>query len=127
MENPKKSTSKPYDAIREKVPKSLSDSVYCSVFWYVLQDLCARIQEKDAAWLSNAGDLSAVRLEPQVCIELLLQVLPSSKDVLLNRVEYSSLIDVLVWNVLECSLACACFCQSDEGGEGFCGDDVDFL
>lgn len=85
-----------YDSVREKVPKSLSDNVYCSVFWYILQDLCARLLEQDAAWLSNAGDLAAVRLEPTLCIEILLQVIPSCETILMNRVEYSSLLQYLV-------------------------------
>lgn len=95
-ENPKKSSSKVYDSVREKVPKSLSDNVYCSVFWYILQDLCARLLGQDAAWLSNAGDLAAVRLEPTLCIEILLQVIPSCETILMNRVEYSSLLQYLV-------------------------------
>lgn len=96
IDNPKTTSSKNYDSVREKAPKSLNDQVYCAVFWYVLQDLCARLQNMDAAWLSNAGDLSSVRLSPLFCMECLLQILPTSKDIFINRIEYSSLLDYLV-------------------------------
>ena len=95
--NPKTTSSKNYDSVREKVPKSLNDQVYCAVFWYVLQDLCARLLNMDAAWLGNAGDLSTVRLSPLFCIECLNQILPSSKDIFMNRIEYSSLLEYLVF------------------------------
>lgn len=95
-ENPKKTSSKVYDSVREKVPKSLSENVYCTVFWYVLQDLCARLLGQEAAWLSNAGDLAAVRFKPIQCLELLLQLIPSCETILMNRVEYSSLFEFLV-------------------------------
>ena len=95
-EHPKNSSSKVYDSIREKAPKTIGDNVYCAVYWYVLQDLCARIQDQDAAWLSNAGNLASVRMEPLLCVELLDQALSNSECILQNRIEYSSLIQYLV-------------------------------
>ena len=79
------------------------------MFWYVLQDLCARLLNMDAAWLSNAGDLSTVRLSPLFCIECLNQILPSSKDIFMNRIEYSSLLEYLVFYFSTCFLIYSLF------------------
>ena len=52
-ENPKTTSSKVYDSLREKAPKAIAENCYCAIFWYVLQDLCARVGNQNAAWLSN--------------------------------------------------------------------------
>ena len=57
-ENPKPTSSKVYDSLREKAPKAIADNTYCAVFWYVLQDLCARVGNQNAAWLSRLSTLS---------------------------------------------------------------------
>ena len=91
-ENVKKSTSKVY----EKAPKTLSDNSYAVAYWSLLQDLIARLTEQNAAWISNGGDFQAVALSPFMCAELLLKCLESDANVLLNRIEFSSLFNYLV-------------------------------
>ena len=95
-ENPKPTSSKVYDSLREKVPKAIADNTYCAVFWYVLQDLCARVGNQNAAWLSNGGDFAAANLPLAVTLDLLEQVLPACGDVVLNRVEFASLLQYIV-------------------------------
>ena len=95
-EHPKVSSSKVADSIRSQPPKSLSGNVYCSVLWSVLQDLCARLSDEEAVWLSNGGDLAAVRLTPHLCLEMLAALLPACDDVLQNRIEFSSLLQYIV-------------------------------
>ena len=95
-ENPKPTSSKVYDSLREKVPKAIADNTYCAVFWYVLQDLCARVGNQNAAWLSNGGDFAAANLPLAVTLDLLEQVLPACGDVVLSRVEFASLLQYIV-------------------------------
>ena len=68
-ENPKPTSSKVYDSLREKAPKAIADNTYCAVFWYVLQDLCARVGNQNAAWLSNGGDFAAANLPLAVTLD----------------------------------------------------------
>lgn len=95
-ENPKTTSSKVYDSLREKAPKAIADNTYCSVFWYVLQDLCARVGSQNAAWLSNGGDFAVVNLPLATTLDLLEQILPACADVVLNRIEFSSLLQFIV-------------------------------
>ena len=94
--NVKTTTSRVNDSIREKAPKSLSDSVYACVYWSLLQDLIGRITEQHAAWTSNGGDFDAVALPPVLCAELLTAALQRDDSVLLQRVEFASLFQYLV-------------------------------
>ena len=94
--NPKTTSSKVYDSLREKAPKAIAENTYCAVFWYVLQDLCARVGNQNAAWLSNGGDFALVNLPYAVTLDLLEQLLPSCDEIFANRIEYSSLIQFIV-------------------------------
>ena len=95
-ENPKTTSSKVCDSLREKAPKAIAENCYCAIFWYVLQDLCARVGNQNAAWLSNGGDFALVNLPYAVTLDLLEQLLPSCDEIFANRIEYSSLIQFIV-------------------------------
>lgn len=95
-ENVKTSTSKVYDAFREKAPKTLSDNSYAVAYWSLLQDLIARLTEQNAAWLSNGGDFESVALSPLMSARLILKCLENDPTVFMNRIEFISLFNYLV-------------------------------
>mgnify|MGYP004508668407 FL=1 len=95
-DNVKQTSSKVYDALREKAPKSLSENAYASVYWSFLQDLIARLSGQDATWLSNGEDAETVALPAVTCAQLLGVALDDADVVLTNRIEFSSLFNYLV-------------------------------
>lgn len=95
-DNVKQTSSKVYDALREKTPKSLSENAYASVYWSFLQDLIARLSGQDATWLSNGEDAETVALPAITCAQLLGVALDDADVVLTNRIEFSSLFNYLV-------------------------------
>ena len=116
--NIKTSSSKVNDSLREKAPKSLTGDVYCSVYWSVLQDLCARVMDQNAAWLSNGGNMESVRLSLSLSLSLLIDVLGRNESVVLNRVEFASLLQYLVGTADWCHVAPPCFGAASEGTFG---------
>ena len=106
------------DSLREKAPKSLTGDVYCAVYWSVLQDLCARVMDQNAAWLSNGGNMESVRLSLSLSLSLLVDLLGRNESVVLNRVEFSSLLQYLVSAADWCHVAPPCFGPASEGTFG---------
>lgn len=119
----KKTSSKANDSLREKPPKSLGDDVYCCAYWSVLQDLVARVMDQNAAWLSNGGNLETVRLPQSLALSLLLELLTQNESVILNRVEFASLLQYLVDIDAVCDVAAACagIAAERNGGVGDVG------
>ena len=105
--NVKKTSNKVNDSLREKPPKSLGDDVYCCAYWSVLQDLAARVMDQNAAWLSNGGNMERVRLPLSLSLSLLLTLLTQNESVILNRVEFASLLQYLVGIEASCDVAAA--------------------
>ena len=95
-ENVKKTSSKVYDSIREKVPKGLTDHSYASVCWSLFQDLIALLIGQPANWLSNGGSAKTVAITPVVAGRLLASALEAEPMIVLNRIEFSSLFDLVV-------------------------------
>jgi hypothetical protein len=112
--NEKRSSSKVNDKIREKAPKSLSDNVYTSVLWSVLQDICARLTDQEAAWLSNGKDLASVRLNTSLCLEVCEQLLPACVELVQRRVEFAQLFQFLVLQKGLCDVVGSCSGREDE-------------
>lgn len=120
--NVKKTSSKVNDSLRERPPKSLGDDVYCCAYWSVLQDLAARVMDQNAAWLSNGGNMERVRLPLALSLSLLLTLLMQNESVVLNRVEFASLLQYLVEIEAGCDVAAACAGVAAEGENGRFGD-----
>lgn len=120
--NVKKTSSKVNDSLREKPPKSLGNDVYCCAYWSVLQDLAARAMDQNAAWLSNGGNMERVRLPLPLTLSLLLTLLAQNEAVILNRVEFASLLEYLVETEARCDVAAARADVAAEGENGGSGD-----
>lgn len=95
-DNVKQTSSKVYDALREKTPKSLAENAYASVYWSLLQDLIARLSGQNANWLANGEDAETVALPAVTCSQLLGVALEDDSLVLTNRIEFASLFNYLV-------------------------------
>lgn len=95
-DNVKQTSSKVYDALREKAPKSLAENAYASVYWSLLQDLIARLSGQNANWLANGEDAETVALPAVTCSQLLGVALEDDSLVLTNRIEFASLFNYLV-------------------------------